>query len=389
MVETQFTTSVKCTRSDNGLEFTRSEATLFFQSKGIEHQRTCPYTLQQNGIVERKHEYLLETAMALLFQAKLPLKYWGECVLTTTFLINRLPTVPLKNKCPFKLLYGKKPNYSHLRSFGCLCYPTIPKPHRDKFEPRASPHVFVGYSFGVKGYNVLSLNTKKIFVSRDVVFHESIFPFSLPSVSVPSSSLPHTAAHHDYSDVFPSYPTHSVTTPQRDVSVTPISMSPNHTILSPIPMSPNHTIHSSLIPNTTSPQTTSPITSRINQLYPSTLKPNQRVSSRVSKVPSYLSEYVCSVPNLKQPQNVEVTQTNSPFSLNAHFTQNNHITPDVLSPDSQQVVRNICNDIESFSYEEVAGNPTWQQAMTQEFEALYANNTWTLVLLPAGKQSIG
>nr|XP_016434482.1 PREDICTED: uncharacterized mitochondrial protein AtMg00820-like [Nicotiana tabacum] len=32
--------------------------------------------------------------------------------------------------------------------------------------------------------------------------------------------------------------------------------------------------------------------------------------------------------------------------------------------------------------------PAWQNAMTQEFEALYANSTWDLVPLPKGKQVI-
>ena len=67
MVENQFNTTVKTIRSDNGLEFTSNETTLFFQSKGIIHQKSCPYTPQQNGVVERKHKYILETARALLF----------------------------------------------------------------------------------------------------------------------------------------------------------------------------------------------------------------------------------------------------------------------------------------------------------------------------------
>ncbi|XP_075095496.1 uncharacterized protein LOC142173749 [Nicotiana tabacum] len=75
LVENQFKTNIKSIRSDNGLEFNNLEATVFFQSKGIVHQRTCPYTPQQNEVAERKHRYLLETARALLFQSKLPLKY--------------------------------------------------------------------------------------------------------------------------------------------------------------------------------------------------------------------------------------------------------------------------------------------------------------------------
>lgn len=56
------------------------------------HQRTCVYTPQQNGIVKRKNQHLLQVARVLLFQANLPKFFWGECVLIATYLINRLPT---------------------------------------------------------------------------------------------------------------------------------------------------------------------------------------------------------------------------------------------------------------------------------------------------------
>ena len=44
---------------------------------------------------------------------------------------------------------------------------------------------FLGYPFAVKGYKLLNLHFKRIFVLRDVTFHESIFPFQ----SIPSSTL--------------------------------------------------------------------------------------------------------------------------------------------------------------------------------------------------------
>ncbi|XP_070050115.1 uncharacterized protein [Nicotiana tomentosiformis] len=59
----------------------------------------------------------------------------------------------------------------------------------DKLDPRAAPYVLVGYLFGKKGYKLYNLSTRSIFVSRDVVFHESIFPFLLSSPS-PSSPVP-------------------------------------------------------------------------------------------------------------------------------------------------------------------------------------------------------
>lgn len=143
MVENQFKIAIKCIKIDNVLEFSNTKTTNFLQSKGITHQKSFSYTPQQNNIVERKHKYLLETARALLFQSKLPLKYWGECILTTTHFINRLPSTYLRNKCPFEILYKEKTKYNQLRSFGCLCYPAVPKVHRDKLEPRTTPHIFI------------------------------------------------------------------------------------------------------------------------------------------------------------------------------------------------------------------------------------------------------
>jgi len=161
MIENHFQTTIKTIISDNGLEFSNHETNSFFQSKGITHQKTCPHTPQQNGVVERKHKYLLETARALLFQSKLPTKYWGECILTATYIINRLPSQILHNKCPIELLHQQRPSYSHMKSFGCLCYPTIPRVQRTKFDPKTKPHVFIGYSLTTKGYKVLSLDTRK------------------------------------------------------------------------------------------------------------------------------------------------------------------------------------------------------------------------------------
>jgi len=103
----QFGQTVKVVRNDNALELGRSnEALSFFAETGIKHETSCVHTPQQNGVVERKHKYLLEVSRALMLQSSLPLKFWGECVLTATFLINRMPTKVLKDKTPFEILFG-------------------------------------------------------------------------------------------------------------------------------------------------------------------------------------------------------------------------------------------------------------------------------------------
>ena len=148
----------------------------WFHDHGIIHQRSCVATPQQNGVVERKHRHLLDVARALRFQANLPLSFWGECVLTATYLINKLPTPILKFKSPHQVLLGSPPSYSSLRVFGCLCFAKNMN-IQHKFDERSKPGIFVGYPFNQKGYRIYDMKTRQIYVSRDVQFHETVFPY--------------------------------------------------------------------------------------------------------------------------------------------------------------------------------------------------------------------
>jgi hypothetical protein len=114
LVETQFNSKIKCLRFDNGSEFHMTD---FFSSMGIVHQLTCVETPQQNAIVERKHQHLLNVARALRFQAHLPLHFSGGCILTAAYLINRTPTPILKNRSLYECLFSYPSQYSHLRVF--------------------------------------------------------------------------------------------------------------------------------------------------------------------------------------------------------------------------------------------------------------------------------
>ena len=184
--EKQFGKSVKVLRSDNGTEFMCLAS--YFREHGIVHQTSCVGTPQQNGRVERKHRHILNVARAILFQASLPIQFWGEAVLTAAYLINRTPTSLHNGLSPYEILHNSKPNYEHLRVFGSACYVHRASRDKDKFGERSRLCVFIGYPFAQKGWKVFDMEKKEFLVSRDVVFREDVFPYAATNTDHVSAS---------------------------------------------------------------------------------------------------------------------------------------------------------------------------------------------------------
>ncbi|KAJ9548019.1 hypothetical protein OSB04_020562 [Centaurea solstitialis] len=173
----QFKTDIQLFQCDNGREFNNQPFLDFFKTHGIKMRFSCPYTSPQNGKAERTIRTINNTLRTSLIQASLPPKFWVEALLSSVHTFNLLPSTTIQYKTPFEVLFGFSPTYSHLRVFGCLCYPNTAPTAPHKLAPRSSACVYLGPSTDHRGYRCLDLITQKVIISRHVVFDETHFPF--------------------------------------------------------------------------------------------------------------------------------------------------------------------------------------------------------------------
>ncbi|KAG9449460.1 hypothetical protein H6P81_009425 [Aristolochia fimbriata] len=109
LVENQFSAKIKVFQSDGGTEFMSKKFQDLLSSSGIHHNVSCPYTPQQNGLVERKHRHIVEMGLTLLAQASMPKSHWDSAFATSIYIINHLPTPILHSKSPFDVLVVATP----------------------------------------------------------------------------------------------------------------------------------------------------------------------------------------------------------------------------------------------------------------------------------------
>uniref|UniRef100_A0A803P3R9 Integrase catalytic domain-containing protein n=1 Tax=Cannabis sativa TaxID=3483 RepID=A0A803P3R9_CANSA len=338
-LQTQYNCIFKRFRSNNAPELAFKE---LFAKHGILHDFTCIETPEQNVVAERKHQHLLNVARALFFQSKVPIEYWTECLLTAVFLINRSPTPNLQKRTPYEILFGKPPDYSDLKCFGCLAFASTITSHRTKFEPRARTCVFLGYPRGIKGYKLLNTNP------------HIIDPFT-------TTVLPHSEITH----------THITDYPAEDTCV--ISPNPclqdtfDNTSSTADADAPGAQNQQENIAEQPATQHQQPSTS------PTAAAP--RRSTRVSKPPSYLQDFECY--NLLQDK----SNTSYPISKFLSYSK--------LSKTYKAFILAVTTEFEPQNYKQAIQFKRWLQAMDTELLALITNKTWTVVPLPTDKRAIG
>jgi transposase InsO family protein len=112
--QNEFELKVKRIRSDNGSEFKNLQVEEYLEEECIKHEFSAPYTLQQNGVVERKNRTLIDMMRKMLGEYKTSEQFWSEAVNTTCHAINHLYLHSLLKKTAYELITGNKPNVSYV-----------------------------------------------------------------------------------------------------------------------------------------------------------------------------------------------------------------------------------------------------------------------------------
>ncbi|KAH0636990.1 hypothetical protein KY289_036905 [Solanum tuberosum] len=106
---------------------------------------------------------------------------------------------------------------------------------------------------------------------------------------------------------------------------------------------------------------------------PPTTTPIARKSSRPTKLPIWMSDYV----------------SKGQGNANCFYPVSQVVDYDHLSPMFGAALASYSSIREPTSYVEAVKDPNWVVAMQSEIQALQDNHTWSLVELPVGKKSIG
>ena len=202
-----------------------------------------------------------------MFQSNVPKLFWNFAVAHAVYIMNRIPNSFLNMTSPFERPFGAKPALTSLKIFGCKAFASTLVAHRKKLDPRARACVYLGVKPGTKGFVLYDVNTREIFISRHVRFHEFVFPFMHPTI--PATPLQPRSSHSDtayYDTIFPSNDIH-----MHDQSYTADA---SHSHPMPLPAS----------------------------------QPQLRHSTRSRRTPSYLQDYHCNLAFSHQADPTSVNQ---------------------------------------------------------------------------------
>ena len=174
LVEHQLNTKIKSLWTDRGREYLSDLFKEYCDEKGLARQLTIPNTPQQNGVVERRNRTLLDMVRSMMVQAKLPISFWGDALMTTTYNLKRVPSKSVPSTL-YEVWKGATPDLNVMRPWGCEAYVHNVSHEYGKLGPKGKKCIFIRYLESSKGYIFLGEDINGSvteIVSRDIVFLE-------------------------------------------------------------------------------------------------------------------------------------------------------------------------------------------------------------------------
>jgi hypothetical protein len=177
--------------TDCAKEFLSQEfAELCLQHK-IALRTGSPYKHTQQAKVEIVWKDHLRKIRSLLYSAGLPSKLWPYASSHAIYIKNRLPHVSLNMLSPFEKLFGRAPDLSFLRIFGCVAYSFIDESQRSKLDPRSKKLVYIGHSDNSLSYKLIDPSfPQTIVLSGMVNFDEQNVLSGVPAKAASEENFP-------------------------------------------------------------------------------------------------------------------------------------------------------------------------------------------------------
>ncbi|SGY38360.1 BQ5605_C003g02007 [Microbotryum silenes-dioicae] len=127
------------------------------------------------------------------------------------------------------------PDISTLRAFGCRAWHHLPSAKRTDLDPKAVPLLFVGFDQHAKAFRLFEPSTRRIQLSRNVVFRESEFPALRPATDVRAEPIPLPVTVDAYPD--------QVDPLEPSLVASPRSLAPRAEPPRPVPAAPDQGPH--------------------------------------------------------------------------------------------------------------------------------------------------
>lgn len=91
---------------------------------------------------------------SILSEKKVPKTFWPESMNWTIHVLNRSPTLAVKNMTPKEAWSGSKPSVNHFRVFGCISHVHVPDNKRVKLDDKSSKYILLEVSEESKAYRL-------------------------------------------------------------------------------------------------------------------------------------------------------------------------------------------------------------------------------------------